>query len=350
MSLAAGDSRRARAHRRAAGPDRGRDGRGRRRDHGRPGDAGADRRRCWSALRMKGETVDEVVGAARAMRARMTPVAVRRSRRWSTPAVPAATARGRSTCRRRGVRGRGARGRRSPSTATARCRRGPARTTSSRRSGWTRPAARASARCLAEARLASCSRPRYHAATKHVGRPAPRARLPHAVQPARAADQPGRRARARQRRLRARALRVAGAGARRARVAARAGRPRRRRPGRVRARGRDRRRRAARRRRSRVRAAARRLRPAGERPGAASRAASPRTTRASRCEVLGGSGPGRRAAPVLMTAARGALRQRRGARSDGAAPDARRPMRRRRRAGRARAACAAIAPRTAAAS
>ena len=45
-----------------------------------------------AALRMKGETVDEVVGAARAMRGAHDAGAVRGRGAWSTPAARAATA------------------------------------------------------------------------------------------------------------------------------------------------------------------------------------------------------------------------------------------------------------------
>jgi anthranilate phosphoribosyltransferase len=50
------------------------------------------------ALRAKGEAVDEIVGAASAMRARATPLACPRHDE-SIDAAPAAMARARSTCR-----------------------------------------------------------------------------------------------------------------------------------------------------------------------------------------------------------------------------------------------------------
>ena len=46
-----------------------------------------------TALRMKGETVDEIAGSAHAMRAHVVRVpSRRRAGCWSTPAAPAATA------------------------------------------------------------------------------------------------------------------------------------------------------------------------------------------------------------------------------------------------------------------
>ncbi len=53
------------------------------------------------ALRMKGETVEEIAGAAEAMREAATPVRDAAGARSSTPAEREATARGRSTSRPR---------------------------------------------------------------------------------------------------------------------------------------------------------------------------------------------------------------------------------------------------------
>jgi len=52
------------------------------------------------ALRAKGESVDEIVGAATAMRSRRRRWPARTTTARSTPAAPAATVPGWSTCRR----------------------------------------------------------------------------------------------------------------------------------------------------------------------------------------------------------------------------------------------------------
>ena len=68
-----------------------------RRDHGRRVYDRCKARACWWRLRCKGEHVDEIVGAARAMRERSLHVDAR-SRRWSsTSSARAATAPTRST-------------------------------------------------------------------------------------------------------------------------------------------------------------------------------------------------------------------------------------------------------------
>ena len=137
-----------------------RDGRGRRPDHGRRRRRRRRSAACSIALRMKGETVDELVGAARAMRSRATPLVVPACpSAASTPAAPAATARARSTSRRspRSSSPRAAAS--SPSTATARCRRSAARPTCSRRSASrSMPSPRSSSAAWRAPASASCSR------------------------------------------------------------------------------------------------------------------------------------------------------------------------------------------------
>ena len=258
-----------------------------------------------AALRMKGETVDEVVGAARAMRARMTAVDVSRPRRWSTPAAPAATARGRSTSRR---------SRRSWWRARAsRCAKHGNRAQSSQSGSHDviealglNPASppELSVRCLQRGEAGLPVRARAPRRDQARGRPAQGARRAHDLQPARAADQPVRRARARQRHLRTRSLRAAGAGARRARArgarwssTARAGWTSSRRAGATfvaeLADGEV----------SDLRGAPRRLRPRRERSGGAARAARRPTTRASRWRCWAARGPEAARSAVIMTAA-----------------------------------------------
>ena len=74
-------------------------------------------RRCA----MKGETVEEITGFARAMREQVACASGRGAPTWWTPAAPAATGvEDLQHLHRRGVRGRRARAWRWPSTATAR--------------------------------------------------------------------------------------------------------------------------------------------------------------------------------------------------------------------------------------
>ena len=126
------------------------------------------------ALRMKGETVDELVGAAPRHAAaddRRRPAA---TRSWSTPAAPAATARGPSTSRPSRRSSSRARGWSSPSTATAPSRRSPARTTCSRRWAWTRrPGPRRRRAACARRSWRFCSRRRT---TRRPSTPSARAR------------------------------------------------------------------------------------------------------------------------------------------------------------------------------
>ena len=122
------------------------------------------------ALKLKGETADELIGAARALRA--ADAAFRRGPIICSPtaAAPAATARARSTSRPRSPSSRRRRACRSPSTATARSPRAAARPTcsSSSASGSTcRPRSRA-ARSTRPA-SASCSRRLYHPGLSHAG-------------------------------------------------------------------------------------------------------------------------------------------------------------------------------------
>ena len=248
---------------------------------------------------MKGETVDEVVGAARAMRARMT--ARRRSTAESMVDTCGTGGDGSrsvnvSTLAAFIVAGAGVVGRqaRQPRAVVA----GRARTTSSRR--WAldpAPAPELAARCLREARLAFLFAPAYHAATRHAVGPAQGAGLAHDVQHAGAADQPVRRALSRERHLRRERCELLARAHAALGLAARAGRSRRGRPGRVRARGRDVRRRAARRRgahatRSRPRTSAW---PRATRPGCAG--GEPADNARIALEVLGGRARGRRATP-----------------------------------------------------
>ena len=131
---------------------------------------------------------------ARADDARPRDAAVARvSRRCSTRAAPAATARTRSTSRpsRRSCSRRAACA--SPSTATDRCRAGAAAPICSRRSASTSRAEPAVVeRCLDGGRHRVLLRADVSSVDAARGADAPRARRPHGVQPARSADEPGR--------------------------------------------------------------------------------------------------------------------------------------------------------------
>ena len=130
-----------------------------------------------------------------------------------------------------GVRRRGRAACEWPSTATARCRAAAAAPTCSRRSACNVAAAPAVVeRTLREAGIAFFFAPTFHPSMKHAGADAPRARHPHGVQPARSADEPGRRRAPARRRAEARADRAGGASAAAAGFRARLGGARRRRP------------------------------------------------------------------------------------------------------------------------
>ena len=84
-------------------------------------------------------------------------------------------------------------------------------------------------RCLAEAGIGFFFAPTFHPSMRHAAPGAPRARRADGVQPARSADESGRRDAPARRRAAARVHRAAGAGADAARIRARLGRARRRR-------------------------------------------------------------------------------------------------------------------------
>ena len=213
------------------------------------------------ALRMKGETVDEVVGAARGdARARARRCACRRA--WSsTPAAPAATARGTfnvSTLAALVVAAAGVRVAKHGNRAQS-SRSGSADVLEALGVDLAR-AGRGGRALPRRGRHRLPVRARRSTAPPSTRRRRAGARRAHALQPARAADQPGGRAPPGHRRLRLGARRAAGARARAARLRARAGGARRR-PRRVRAERRHRGGRAARRRGQALPAAAARLRP-----------------------------------------------------------------------------------------
>ena len=167
------------------------------------------------ALRVRGETVDEITGAVTAMRAKM----LQRRRAAPTPSTwsaPAATPRAPTTSRPARPSSWRAPACRSPSTATARCPRARAPPTCSARSA-SRSSSRPDevSRCIHEAGIGFMFAPAHHPAMKNVGADARRARHPHDLQSARAAVQSGRRQAPDDRRVLAAMDRADGAGARR---------------------------------------------------------------------------------------------------------------------------------------
>ena len=153
------------------------------------------------ALRLKGETADEIAGAAEAMRAHVLAVQPKRDDlvdtagtggdggktfNISTAAALVAAAAG------AGVAKHGNRAVSSPAGAPT-CSRRSASSSSCRPSG--------SRESIDELGFGFMFAPAHHPAMRHAGARAPRARRAHRLQRARAADEPGRRARAGRRRL-----------------------------------------------------------------------------------------------------------------------------------------------------
>ena len=194
----------------------GRDARGGlRRDHGRRGDAGADRGAARRAAHEGRDGRRDRRGRARAARARRDARRCR-TRAASTPAARAATARAPSTSRRSRPSSWRAPACRSRSTATARPRADRAAPTCSRRSASRRPARSRSPRALVrEVGIGFLFARRAHPAMRHVAPVRAGARHPHGDELPRAAAEPGRRAAPARRRLRRGARRAARRGARR---------------------------------------------------------------------------------------------------------------------------------------
>ena len=180
---------------------------------------------------MKGERPAEIVGFARTMRAHAVPLSTPARRR-----VRHLRHRRRSLRHVQHLVGGGARA--SPPAACAVAKHGNRSVSSHCGSadvfealGVNVAAAPAVVeRCLHEVGIAFFFAPTFHPSMRHAGADAPRARRPHRVQPARPADQPGRRDAPARRRAAAGAHRAAGARAAAARLGARLGRARRRRP------------------------------------------------------------------------------------------------------------------------
>ena len=154
------------------------------------------------ALRLKGETADEIAGCAEAMRAHVLAGRALSARTSSTPPGRAATARARSTSRRPRRSSPQRRGPASPSTATARSRRPPARPTCSRRSASSSssPPARI-ARSIDELGFGFLFAPTHHPAMRHAAPVRRELGDAHGLQRPRPADEPRRRAGAGGRRL-----------------------------------------------------------------------------------------------------------------------------------------------------
>ncbi len=233
-------------------------------------------------LRMKGETVDEIVGAARAMRQRMVGVDGGDSILVDTCGTGGDGSRSInvSTLAAFVVAGAGVvvakHGNRAQSSQSG------SHDVLEALGLDPAPGPETAARCLREAKLAFLFAPAHHAATKHAVGPRKEVGVRTLFNLLGPLDQPVRRALSRERHLQPRALRAAGPGPRGAGVVARHGRPRRRWPGRVRAGRRDVRRRADRRQGARLRAEALRLRPGRERSGRLARRRCRPTTRGSR--------------------------------------------------------------------
>ena len=176
------------------------DRRGGRGDGARSWKAAPRRRRSPAllvGLAMKGERPAEIVGFARTMRAHAVQLVGAGRATCSTPAAPAAIGRAPSTSRRarRWSSPPAACG--SPSTATARCRagRGSADVFEALGVHVAGVAGGRRADACTTPDIAFFFAPTFHPSMRHAGADAARARRPHRVQPARAADQSGRRAR-----------------------------------------------------------------------------------------------------------------------------------------------------------
>ena len=241
------------------------------------------------ALRLKGETADEIAGCAEAMRAHVLPVQPerddlvdtaghRRRRRQDVQHLDRRRA-------RRGRRRRGRREARQPLGLVAR----PARADVLEALGFELELSpERIAQSIDELGFGFMFAPTHHPAMKHAAPGAPRARGAHGLQRARPAHEPGRRARAGGRRLLAAARARDRRGACEARRAPRVRRPRRRRDRRALAGRAEPRLRGRRRRGAPARDRPARPRRPALRPGGAARRHAPRRTPATIREVFAG--------------------------------------------------------------